>query len=323
MKMDVPMTLFNANGDSLATVFTDANGQYYFNDAVLKASTATTDSVLLANSSYYIVAGHNSFDTLRATLFDTLAITIDSTGMGANSRLNDSDGSLGTVTDPNFVQAYPFVKITTGDEGEVDHSFDFGFKVVHYDYGDLPDSSIGNGVGNYNTTIEDNGPRHLIIDGLFLGDTIDADLDGFPTSIANGDDIDDLDDEDGVSFFNGLTINPGGTIKLPIEVNNTTGQTSYLEAWIDWNNDGLLDASELIANLDDNSGSYPTFLSIPIPNNAVLDTNLGVRFRLSLTDNMTAYGTINSGEVEDYIIQIDCKEPICLPINTIEKRSNN
>ncbi len=319
---NVPMTLFNEQGDSLATIYTDANGQYYFNDAILKASTATTDSVLLANSCYYIVAGYNTFDTLRQTLFDTLSITIDSTGMGTNPRMNDSDGSLGTATDPAFVQDYPFVKITTGNEGEVDHSFDFGFKVVHFDYGDLPDNGIGNGGGDYNTNIEDNGPRHLIIDGLFLGDTIDADLDGFPTSLANGDDTDGLDDEDGVTFFSSLDITPGGTIKLPLKVNNTTGETSYLEAWIDWNNDGLLDPSEMIVNLNDSSGNYPTFLSVTIPTNAVLDTNIGVRFRLSLTDDMTPYGTINSGEVEDYIIQIECKYPTCLPIGTIEKRSN-
>lgn len=319
---NVPMTLFNENGDSLATVYTDVNGEYYFNDDVLNASTATTDSALLANSCYYIVAGYNTYDTLSQTIFDTLAITIDSTGMGTNPQLNDSDGSIGTATNPSFVKGYPFVKVTTGNDGEVDHSFDFGFKVVHYDYGDLPDGSIGNGAGNYNTSIADNGPRHLIIDGLFLGDTIDADLDGFPTSIANGDDLDNLDDEDGITFFNSVNLTPSGTLKLPLEVNNTTGQTSYLEAWIDWNNDGLLAPSELIVNLDDSSGSYPTFVTIPIPANAVLDNNLGVRFRLSLADDMTAYGTINSGEVEDYIIQIQCKEPICLPINSIEKRTN-
>lgn len=312
---NVPMTLFSSTGDSLATVLTDANGQYYFNDSVLTVSNYTNDSVLLANTDYYIIAGFNQFDTLKQTLFDTLTITVDSTGMGVNPRLNDSDGTLGATGDPTFVQNYPFVKVTTGIKGQVDHSFDFGFEVTYYDYGDLPDGSIGTSAGNYGTTAADNGPRHEIIDGLFLGDTIDAELDGLQTGTANGDDTGGLDDEDGVTFLNSLNIAPGRNIRLPIQVNNTTGQTSHLSAWIDWNNDGVLDAGEIVVDLDDSGGNYPAFVTITVPNDAATETDLGVRFRLSLTDDLTAYGTANSGEVEDYLIQVICPTDVCLPIN--------
>lgn len=313
---NVPMTLFNTNGDSLATVLTDNNGQYYFNDSVLTTSNYTIDSVLLANTDYYIIAGFSLFDTLKQTLFDSLTITLDSTGMGNNPRLNDSDGTLGDTGDPAFVQNYPFVKITTGNEGQVDHSFDFGFEVTYYDYGDLPDTGIGSGTGNYGTTIGDNGPRHEIIVGLFLGDTIDTELDGLQTATANGDDADNLVDEDGVTFLNSLEITQGGIMRLPIKVNNSTSAIAYLEAWIDWNNDGILDAGELVVNLDDSGGSFPTFISINIPTDAVINADLGVRFRLSLEDDMTAYGTANSGEVEDYLIQIRCAPDVCLPIHS-------
>ena len=37
------------------------------------------------------------------------------------------------------------------------------------DFGDAPDASAGTGVGNYNTTIPDNGPNHLIVANLRLG----------------------------------------------------------------------------------------------------------------------------------------------------------
>jgi hypothetical protein len=54
------------------------------------------------------------------------------------------------------------------------------------------------------------------------------------------------DDEDGVSF---PSMTAGQPMTLPVIVTNTTGSTAYLNAWIDYNNNGVLtDAGEQIAS---------------------------------------------------------------------------
>ena len=190
-------------------------------------------------------------------------------------------------------------------------------KCVEYDYGDLPDKANGTtGINDYETYDSTGGPSHQIIVGLFLGDTVDADIDGFPDSLAIGDDIrDGYDDEDGITIFPTLDIVPGGTIQLPLSVTNITGDTAYIEAWIDWNGDGDFDnASELVVDYKDNEdGVFPTTISIEVPMNAVTDSLLGFRVRLSNNPDMTPYGRVNSGEVEDYLLGISCPQIICVP----------
>ena len=128
-------------------------------------------------------------------------------------------------------------------------------------------------------------------------------------------------DEDGITIFPTLDLAPGITFRLPLNVMNMTGDTAYLEAWIDWNGDGDFDdPNEMVADYKDNKdGVFPPFMEIAIPANALTGSLLGLRVRLSNTDNMTPYGIINSGEVEDYLIGIDCPSVICIPA-TIEIR---
>jgi len=47
-----------------------------------------------------------------------------------------------------------------------------------------------------------------------------------------------------------------------------------------------------------------------------LNNLLGFRIRLSNEDNMTPNGHIYSGEVEDYLIDVNCPPSICLPTAT-------
>lgn len=185
-----------------------------------------------------------------------------------------------------------------------------------FDYGDLPDLVNGVGSEEYETLAANGGPSHQIIDGLFLGNTVDADTDGSPSTIAAGDDSTGIDDEDGITSFSSLNIHPGGNLKLPLVVTNTTGEIAYVEAWIDWNGDGdFNDLNEMVVNLQDNAdGDFPAFFDITVPTDADLDNLLGFRIRLSNEDNMSPNGHAFSGEVEDYIMNIDCLDNICLPI---------
>lgn len=208
---------------------------------------------------------------------------------------NDNDNTNdGTVEDD---------EIDNNNNDEDDH--DLAIITTFYDYGDLPDAGAGVGMGDYETIDANTGPSHLIIDGLLLGLIVDDELDGNPSPLGDGDDNSPQDDEDGVILP--ASIPPDATITIPIAVTNTTGQTAYLEAWVDWNGDGDFDdLNEAIIVWDDSSGSFPPSVTLTVPSGAVQEVPIGARFRLSHTQNMTPYGTIATGEVEDYILTIEC-----------------
>ena len=190
------------------------------------------------------------------------------------------------------------------------------------DLGDLPDSGAGTANVNYETLLSNNGPSHVIISGLHLGPNVDEEPDGQPSSNALG----DGGDENVTVFSSNLDITPNSSIILPLSATNTTGEVAHLEAWIDWNGDGdFNDANEMILDLDDSAslGTFPNTISVNVPAGVATNTVLGVRFRLSNTNDMTPYGPADAGEIEDYLIQITCKE-VCLPGTfTIRRGSRN
>ncbi|MEN9609787.1 MAG: hypothetical protein RLZZ628_601, partial [Bacteroidota bacterium] len=114
----IKVTLYNATCDSLATVTTDANGQYYFNNTVLNGS------YLLPNTNYYIVFGtSNQFK--NGYLFDSLSVTSANAATGANADEIDSDGAI--TGGPNCFGGKPFIAVTTGGPGTMQHNYDIGF----------------------------------------------------------------------------------------------------------------------------------------------------------------------------------------------------
>jgi hypothetical protein len=189
-----------------------------------------------------------------------------------------------------------------------------------FDFGDLADTSAATGTGDYQTLLANDGPRHLIISSLNIGTTVDDETDGIQSNLADGDGA----DEDGFSFPTTLNIAPNNTIQLPLSIINTSGSTAHFEAWIDWNGDGDFDdPGEMIFDLsDDGAGDFGmSFISVLVPADAVQNQDLGARFRLSNEDNMTPLGVVGSGEVEDYLIQVECPSPICIPLKVTVKRS--
>jgi len=182
------------------------------------------------------------------------------------------------------------------------------------DWGDLPDVSTGTAGGDYQTLDANTGPVHVITPGLNLGSIVDGEPDGQPSTNALGDGA----DEDGLTIFSSLDISPGSTFRLPLSYTNTTGMDAEIEAWIDWNYNGEFDAGEMVFDATNPSAS---FITVTVPSGAVTGEFLGVRIRISNEDNMTPYGRIESGEVEDYLIGLECKTQICVPAqNTIIRR---
>ena len=90
---------------------------------------------------------------------------------------------------------------------------------------------------------------------------------------------------------------------------------AHIEAWIDWNGDGdFEDMDEMVFDVTDSGANLYDRMEITTPKDAVTGQFVGLRIRISNQDNMTPYGTIGSGEVEDYLIQVNCSPSKCLPI---------
>lgn len=189
--------------------------------------------------------------------------------------------------------------------------------LIDYDWGDLPDSANGTGPSNYETINANSGPRHLVDPALAIGLIVDNEADGQPSADALGDGA----DEDGF-HLGSLDFKLNRSINLPFSIVNTTGTIAHLEVWVDWNNDGdFSDPNEMIADLsDDGNGNFgQSSFIVNIPSTATTDQLIGLRARLSHTDNMTPYGSVFSGEVEDYVIEVKSKNFICLPVSANKK----
>ncbi|HRX97940.1 MAG TPA: T9SS type A sorting domain-containing protein [Bacteroidales bacterium] len=154
------------------------------------------------------------------------------------------------------------------------------------DFGDNPDP-------NYPTLLANDGARHIINPNIYMGSLIDAENDGQPTSAADGDDLNNLDDEDGVTFTKPLVVGKQAFIKVK------TSASGYLNAWIDFNQNGTwADAGDQI------------LLDIPLVagiNNLNFAVPAGIkpgstysRFRFNTAGGLTYYGPADDGEVEDY-----------------------
>ncbi|MEZ4087874.1 MAG: S-layer homology domain-containing protein [Candidatus Gracilibacteria bacterium] len=163
-----------------------------------------------------------------------------------------------------------------------------------YDYGDAPDS--------YATLTASTGAFHTVDADLFMGASVDDELDGQPTASADGDDLNGTtpDDEDGVTFST-LTESNSGT--ADIQILNTTGGNAYLQAWVDYNSNGTFEAGEQVATdvAANASGTISIYISPP-PGSA---GTTYARFRLTPTAGLGSSGDGGIGEVEDYQITIN------------------
>jgi hypothetical protein len=158
--------------------------------------------------------------------------------------------------------------------------------------------------------LADNGARHVVIPGVRLGALVDVDSDGFQSPVRDpnvdglGDNLDNLDDEDGVRLLS-TTINAGGTIQFEIMA---IGAGAVLNAWFDFNNDGDWDdPGEKIFNnredmqvLDPNNPQFRVFTAQVPADIDLTATFYAARFRWGPA-GIGYDGVANSGEVEDYL----------------------
>ncbi|MCB1208236.1 MAG: hypothetical protein KDK97_02860 [Verrucomicrobiales bacterium] len=145
---------------------------------------------------------------------------------------------------------------------------------------------------------------------LRMGQLVDVDVTTSSTVDATGDDLSNTDDEDGVTMPVGIT--QGATVTIPVSVFNSTGATGYLNAWIDFNNDGDINDA-LITNGGErlespraipSGGQTTQNITFTVPINISVNQTVGVRFRLTNQAVTPPTGSVGSGEVEDYVVML-------------------
>ncbi len=116
--MGIEVSLFDENGSLISTIVTNANGEYYFNDGDIEE-----------NTKYFVVFGTDGeYNTVSGQINNAYFITADDEGAGANPDKNDSDIITASAGMGNgSFTGMPFIMLTTGGPGYVDHSFDAGF----------------------------------------------------------------------------------------------------------------------------------------------------------------------------------------------------
>lgn len=137
------------------------------------------------------------------------------------------------------------------------------------DFGDAPDS--------YGTSLDNNGARHEISPDIYLGDNTGG-------------------EQDGTDFITGFETG------LDTLINVRAQGEGYLNAWVDWDQDGSFDEQDhAIVDYKTNNGNNR--MLVHVPSNAKEGTTW-TRFRYSSKQGIGAKGGVSDGEVEDYTLQI-------------------
>ena len=164
------LVTLSLNGTTYNTT-TDATGRFIFSSAGNAPSLGDFNN---EGSSAVI-----SIDLTNSAVSDFTGITVANNDSSANGDLRDSDAvTVGDNAQITFV---------VGGSGENNHALDIGL-LPPRDYGDAPDT--------YLTTESVNGASHSIVANVKLGASVDAELDGNPSTDAQGDGA----DENGVTF---------------------------------------------------------------------------------------------------------------------------
>ena len=182
-------------------------------------------------------------------------------------------------------------------DGEVE---DHVVSIIEVDLGDLPTAAQSGFGTSYPTTFASGGAVHQIVKGVYMGSVVDAETNGVPSVGADGDDLaGSPDDEDGVTFLDPII--PGQNLRIEV----TAFDDGFLNAWIDWNGNGVLtDAGEQIAtDAPMVGGVNPFTVTIPASLGAA-SVYSRFRFTTGQGEATTPTGFANNGEVEDYVLPV-------------------
>lgn len=169
----------------------------------------------------------------------------------------------------------------------------FGLKNnAEADWGDLPNQYGA-------TTLAQNGARHIYDGNMFLGSSVDQELNGTASANANFDDNNGIgDDENGVAFSTLFDDSTSMTLTVTASTNG-----GWLQGWFDWNENGIFEASEkAVSNILLSEGE--NIITIDVPTALLTDDTVFVRFRYGEEGINSIFGEAQKGEVEDYAISV-------------------
>ncbi|MDX2004678.1 MAG: choice-of-anchor L domain-containing protein [Meiothermus sp.] len=249
---------------------------------------ATGTGCVLGNNAYYVDNG----DPNNATLPNSALFT--------NTQLDGFTRPLRSRVSVTPGQTY-VVKIAIADTGDAqyDSALFIGLISSQSDWGDAPST--------YGTSTATNGPLHDIDSRIFIGPTQpDVENDGQPGAGADGDNLNGTNDENTLTTFPTLTSSTPTYTLSAIPLTNTTGLPATLAGWIDFNRNGLFDASER-ATVSVASGATSATLTWSGLSGLSIGTTY-LRLRLSsaldFVANPLPTGGYDDGEVEDYALSI-------------------
>lgn len=170
-----------------------------------------------------------------------------------------------------------------------------------FDFGDAPDPL-------YASKSDSNGPRHKVIQGFSLGDTVTADPDAR---------LIDEDLDDGVTF---TSIISGFTGSMTLTAQGITlARPGFVSAWIDFNGNGIFEASEKI-NISGrlvNGTNTPITFAVPAGSKTTGTVAARIRFGSDQVAIASPTGEAPDGEVEDYLVTIQ-SNPYTNPTNRFD-----
>ena len=166
---------------------------------------------------------------------------------------------------------------------------------ANVDFGDAPDT--------YGTALAVDGARHSAVAGLSLGLITDAEADGVPTVLADGDDLVGPAGNDEDSVANPIEMTNGAATVVSVIATNSTATDARLVGWLDLDGNGVFDpATEESAVVTVPAGAGSASYDVTFPTSATVPASTFARFRLygnpASTISPTGGGAI--GEVEDY-----------------------
>ncbi|MBX7240384.1 MAG: T9SS type A sorting domain-containing protein [Bacteroidia bacterium] len=296
----IQVGLFDCNGTLVGLSTTNTKGEYYFNQSNVAnqgVSLATGAPVsgdfsgLAYNSCYNVIFGLNGqFDPVTKNLvLGSLGyiLTRDNTGQGSYADMNDSDASIaaGFTAGAAVLNGMPYIPVTTGGAGSVNHTYDIGFSIVASigDFVWLDSNQNGiqdnaeSGVAGISVTLSDtlgNVLASTITDatGYYIFTGLPADyytvtfrlpVDYVFTAKGSGNASDS--DADPVTGNSGFVLVTDGVYRLDVDAgiiytsSSTTAELGDF-VWYDENGNGTQDASEkgvsnVLVTLYNGSGS--------------------------------------------------------------------
>ena len=203
-----------------------------------------------------------------------------------------------------FVNGFDLSRSSSGNDAHIIFSIQFA-SLLQSDYGDAPSS--------YGT------PSHVIsCNTLKIGALDDNETASQPSTYANGDDLNNLDDEDGITTIPTIYSSTTSYSLTVDNILNVSGSTATLYGWVDFNGDGAFQTNEFasttVATGSNGVSKTLTWSGITVSGSA---SSRYIRIRLTTNSLADDAGTssvderstvsASNGEIEDYIaVGLNC-----------------